>query len=91
MNNDYFVNPKAFVIKKWMSQLIGEATLQHQDIIDKIGTSLTNQKELEAFSKLLGAAYEAGFYKCVADYKKEFARNNIQIKVTSESIDAIHS
>lgn len=87
--NEYLTNPKSFILKKWIGQILGIKTNKHTDIIDRISHSLATQKDLEDLSKLLGSIYEAGFYKAASDYKKELIKHNIQVKVDTETIQQV--
>jgi hypothetical protein len=84
--NEYMTNPKAFIIKKWIGQVIGTKAPEHFDIIERCARSLVTQKDLEDFSKLIGSVYEAGFYKAANDYKRELVKHNIKVNVDTETI-----
>ena len=81
---------KPLIIKKWMGQLIGENVSSHENIIERISSCIHTQKDLEDLSKLIGAAYEAGFYKAITDYRKEFKKYNINIKIPNEEVNSLN-
>lgn len=66
----YVSNPRAFTLKKWFSS-ININVEKHDIIIERIATSLTTDKDVEDFAKLVNSIFELGFRKAVEDYKDQ--------------------
>ncbi len=76
----YMSNPKAFTLRKWFYDLLKLNYAAHDTIIERVSTSLTTEKDLEDFSKLIGQVFESGYRKAVDDYKKQIEDLGLNIK-----------
>jgi len=77
-------NPKAFAIRKWLSDLLQERYAPQDQIVERVSYALVTQKDLEDFGKLLGEVYSAGFMKAYKDYEKELKKHGVTVKLTTE-------
>jgi len=77
----YMSNPKSFTLKKWFYELLKLDYTEHDTIIERIATSLTTQKDLEDFGKLVGQVYEIGYKKAVADYREQFEKMGLKVHI----------
>lgn len=77
----YMSNPRAFTLRKWFYDLLKVNYVDHDPIIERVGTSLTTQKDLEDFGKLIGQVYDTGYRKAVEDYKKEIEKLGLKVQV----------
>mgnify|MGYP004076159439 CR=1 FL=1 len=80
----YMANPRAFTLKKWFAGILQNKMPAHDQIIERVSTSLVTDGDLKAFGELMGALYEVGYMKAVNDYKKELQRLGIKTKISSE-------
>lgn len=83
----YVSNPKAFTLKKWFYELLGMDYAAHDQIIERVATSLTTEKDLEEFGKLIGQVYELGFRKAIEEYAKEAERVGLKVSIVPPKKD----
>lgn len=79
-------NPRLFVIRKWIFELVKDKFPNHEEVIERISNSVATDRDLQALGKLLGDVYEAGFMKAISDYQGEFKRLGIQVNITPQVI-----
>jgi hypothetical protein len=79
----YMSNPRAFTLRKWFYDLLKLNYIEHDPIIERVGTSLATQKDLEDFGKLIGQVYDIGYRKAVEDYKKEIEKLGLKVQVVA--------
>ena len=77
----YMANPRAYTLKKWASDLLGADYVKHDEVIERISTSLLTDKDVENFGKLLTNVYESAYHKAVDDYKSEFEKMGIKVSI----------
>lgn len=77
----YVSNPKAFTLKKWFYELLKLNYASHDTIIERVSTSLTTDKDLEDFGKLIGQIYEMGFRKAIEEYAKEAEKIGLKVSI----------
>jgi len=78
----YMSNPRAFTLKKWFIELLQEDYPPFDTIVERISTSLTTDKDLKDFGKLITQIYEKAYRKAVEDYRSEVERLGVKINVT---------
>ena len=76
-------NPKAFTLKKWFYDLLKLNYMAHDAIIERVATSLTTEKDLEDFGKLVGQVYEIGYRKAVEDYREQFEKLGLKVTIVA--------
>jgi hypothetical protein len=79
----YMSNPKAFTLKKWFYDLLKLNYMAHDAIIERVATSLTTEKDLEDFGKLVGQVYEIGYRKAVEDYREQFEKLGLKVTIVA--------
>jgi hypothetical protein len=79
----YVANPKAFTLKKWFYDMLGINYASHDIIIERVASSLTTEKDLEDFGKLLGQVFETGFRKAIEEYAKEAEKVGLKVSIVS--------
>jgi hypothetical protein len=77
----YMANPKAFTLKKWFYDLLKLNYSNHDQIIERVSTSLVTEKDVEDFGKLIGQVYEIGYRKAVDDYRKQLEDMGLKIQI----------
>ncbi len=80
-------NPKAFTLKKWFYDLLKINYASHDTIIERISTSLTTDKDLEDFGKLIGQVYDSAYRKAVDDYREQVEKLGLKITIVNPTID----
>jgi len=82
----YMSNPRCFTLKKWFLELLKTDYPQHDEIIERVSTSLLTDKDVDSFGKLVMNVYQAAYHKAVDDYRTEFEKMGIKITIgTKES------
>lgn len=79
-------NPRAFTLKRWFHELLKEKYGPHDTIIERISTSLTTDKDVEDFGKLIGQIYESAYRKAVDDYKGEVERLGMKVSIQPKTV-----
>jgi len=88
--SQYMQNPKGFIVRKWISQLIQENYLPHDAIVERLANSLITEKDLEDFGKLIGVIYQSGYAKAFNDYKKHAEKLGVTLKLSTEEIQKLN-
>ena len=79
--SQYLANPRSFTMRKWLYDLLGLDYASHDAIVERVAASLTTQRDLEDFGKLIGQVFEKGYRKAVEDYGKEAAKLGLKVMV----------
>ena len=84
---ELLANPRSAVLKSYMLQLLGqEKYKKYQSFIERLGTHLQTQGDLEDFSNIMVAIFESGYMKSLNDYKEKFEKLGYQITVSHETV-----
>jgi hypothetical protein len=81
----YMANPKAFTIKKWLYELLQLNYAAHDQIVERVSSTLVTDRDLEDFSKLVGQIFEAGYKKAVDDYRKQFEDMGLKVQIITSA------
>ena len=81
----YASNPKVFILKKWFYDMLKINYTSHDTIIERVSCSLTTEKDLEDFGKLIGQVYETGYKKAVDDYREQIEKLGLKIEIVNPS------
>ena len=79
-------NPKCYTLKKWVSELVKKDYQQHEEILERIATSLSTEKDLDSFGKLIMNIYESAYKKAVNVYKVEFEKMGVKISIGTQEL-----
>ena len=79
-------NPKAFTLKKWFVELLGHNYPLHDDIVERVATSLATESDMKQFGSLITAVFEKGYRKAVDDYKGQVEKLGLRITIASEEL-----
>lgn len=80
----YMQNPKSFVVRKWLNDILKEDYSSHDIIAERLSSSLVTQKDLDDFGKLIGAVYYKGYKKAFEEYQKEISKLGLNIKFSDQ-------
>jgi len=83
----YMANPRCFTLKKWFSDLLKTEYQQHDEIVERVSTSLLTDKDVEKFGQLIMNVYESAYKKAVNDYKVEFEKMGVKISIGTKTLD----
>ena len=65
-----FSHPQVTMIKKYIGQILQERYPQNEELLERLATALTTQKDLEAFGRFVVDIYEVAYLKCVEDHRQ---------------------
>jgi len=80
----HMTNPKVFVIKKYMFEILQQKFQEHEQIVERMANSLITEKDFEGFNKLVASIYETGYMKAVNDHKEQLAKLGLKVNVVPE-------
>lgn len=80
----YMSNPKAYTLKRWLSQILQQRMAEHENTIERVSISLVTQDDLLAFGKLATALFEVGYLKAVTDYRGQLEKLGVKISIHAE-------
>ena len=80
----YMSNPRCFTLKKWFIELLDKDYVPHDDIIERIASSLATDQDMKQFGTLITSVFEKGYRKAVEDYRGQVEKLGIKINVVSE-------
>lgn len=86
-NWQQITNTRLFVIRKWLFELVKEKFANHEEIAERISQAVATDRDLQAFGKLIGDIYEAGFMKAINDYREEFRRMGLDITIKPQIVN----
>jgi len=77
----YMNNPKAFTLKKWFIELLGNRYTNHDPIIERVSMSLSTDNDTKEFGSMIAEVFEAGYFRAVNDYKEQAKNAGMDVKV----------
>ena len=80
----YMSNPKGFTLKKWFAEILKEKYPPHESIIERVGTSLVTEKDLQDLGKLITEVYEVAYMKAINDYREQFEKMGVKINIVPQ-------
>ena len=79
----YVSNPRSFTLKRWFYELLHQKYAGHDNIVERVSTSLITDKDVEDFGRLVSEVYEAGYRRAVQDYQVQAEKLGIKIEVVA--------
>lgn len=79
----YMSNPRSFTLKRWFVEILKEDYMPHNDVIERVSTSLTTEQDLKDFGNLITQIFEKGYRKAVSDYQSQAESLGLKISVKS--------
>ena len=73
-------NPQGHVIKQYMVEILKEKFPPHQELLERIGSTLITQGDLEAFGKLVSDVYQTGYLKAIKEHEALLTKLGYKIK-----------
>ena len=84
--NDRFLNPRRFAIRKWLLEMLGDARYaKHDPVVDRLLHALSVDKDSDDFMTFVVEVYEAGFYRCLSEYKEKLDKMGIAVRVSESN------
>lgn len=78
-------NPRCFTLKRWFVELLQEKYPPDDTIIERIATSLSTDRDIEDFGKLIMEVYHKAYYRAVNDYKEQAEKMGLKIIIGTKS------
>lgn len=75
------VNPRSYVIKKFMFEFLKGKFQEHEKIIDRIIISINTDDDMQDFSKMMIDLYETAYMRAVDDHRDQLAKMGLNVKV----------
>lgn len=80
---DYMMNPRGHQLKRTMFEVLKERFGHNEQIIERIGASLTTDGDSKSFLKLVTDIYEIAYMKAVNDHHEQLQKLGISARITS--------
>jgi len=71
---NYFSNHQIHYIKKTMFELMQERYSKNEQIIERVGASLTTEKDIKDFLELITDLYEMAYLRAVKDQREQLEK-----------------
>lgn len=83
MNNlsQMLQNPKTMVLKKFMTEILGNKVLAYEDILIRMSVNLVTESDIKAFALMVNDILEVGYRKAVDDYKVQLKEIGIDVSI----------
>lgn len=75
------MNPRVNTLKKWFFEVLKEKYTSHDPIIERVGSCLVTERDMQEFGKLISEVFQLGYFKAINDYKAEFSKYGMEINV----------
>ena len=86
MNNwSSLARPQAYVIKKYMFDLLQERYPKHDELLDRISSQLITKSDIEGFGNLVSDIYEVAYTKCAADHSEALSKKGYKATIVPGS------
>lgn len=83
--NHFMMNPKAFMIKKWLAPILNERFAHNQSILERLSTVLATDQDVKDFGNLVTDIYDAAYRKAVEDYRKQLEELGLKVTIGTTS------
>ncbi len=57
---------------------------RHQELIERYTHNMVTESDFKAFMQFVVDVYEAAYLKAIEDYRDQFKKHGIDLKITSE-------
>jgi hypothetical protein len=76
-------NQKAPVLKRFMWELLQDRYAKYDELIERICSALTTERDMTLFSEMCIELFEKGFLKSVNEHKEQLAKLGIKVEVVA--------
>jgi hypothetical protein len=80
---NWFANPRLHWLKKSMFEVLKERYAQNEQVIERVGVSLTTENDMNAFLKMIADIYEIAYLKAVNDHREQLEKVGLVARVVS--------
>jgi hypothetical protein len=78
-------NPQSHVIKKYMFDILGSRFPAHEEILERMASSLVTSNDLQAFGKMITDVYEVAYFKCLEQQQDMLKKAGVRVNVVPAS------
>lgn len=83
----YMSNPRAFTLRKWLFEILKGNYPAHDGIVERLGTAIATQKDLDDFGKLIGQIYETAYRRAIDDYKHQVEELGLKVNIVPKPLN----
>lgn len=80
----YMANPRTYTLKRWLAEILKDKYPKHDGIIERVGTSIVTEKDMQDFGSMITEVYELAYRKAVSDYREEFEKLGVKVSVVAD-------
>jgi hypothetical protein len=73
-------NPQGHVIKKYMAEILKDKFPPHQEILERIASTLITDGDLKSFGNLVSDIYQIGYLKAIKEHEDLLAKIGYKTK-----------
>jgi hypothetical protein len=81
--SNYFSNPKAIYIKKYLYEVLKDKYIENEKFIDRITNQLTLDSDAQDFIKLSGDLFQKGYLVAVDQHKEALSKIGMNTIITA--------
>lgn len=75
---------RSYLVKKWLVELMQDKYAEHDQIVERVSSSLVTNKDLEDFAKFITQIYETGYKKAVTENQKQLEKLGYHVEVVTK-------
>lgn len=81
---DYMMSPRSHHLKKAMFEILKDRYAPHDQILERVASSLVTEGDIQDFFKLVTSIYEVAYHKAVEDHSEVLKKLGLTAKIVSE-------
>ena len=74
-------NPRNQAVKKYMSEILKQKFSESDEIIDRILSSLTTDKDIQQFATMIGHVYQVAYSQAVDDHREQLEKLGLKTQI----------
>jgi len=82
--SQFMQNPKGAVLKKFMSQVLGNKVNPYDEVITRLSTVLITDNDIKVFGEMINDVMVLGYRKAVEDYQTQLNKMGIEVSLISK-------
>jgi hypothetical protein len=79
-----FHNPQSTIIKKYLFEILKERYSKNEKFIERLASFISTKEDFESFGVLITDVFEIGFLRAVNEYKGNFEKLGMKVKIVPE-------
>ena len=82
--SQFMQNPKGTVLKKFMSQVMGNKVNPYDEVLVRLSTVLITDNDIKVFGEMINDVLVIGYRKAVEDYQTQLNAMGIEVSLISK-------